>query len=145
MDHKLGLDEQEGWEPGWLCGEPPANKWDSDNYQVVYGRTTTFMMYILTILQVRVPVEGMIAWRNVRTLKTKRERIDTCFGHFWKLQVRERDFERARLYLDMALLREGIFEALPQAVLEFQNLWADEYAVLDLMSVPGGWRCLSVP
>eukprot|EP01045_Picozoa_sp_COSAG04_P010798 COSAG04_NODE_671_length_11329_cov_2.762867_8_plen_1204_part_01 len=138
VDHKLGLDEQEGWEPGWLCGEPPANKWDSDNYQVVYGRTTTFMMYILTILQVRVPVEGMIAWRNVRTLKTKRERIDTCFGHFWKLQVRERDFERARLYLDMALLREGIFEALPQAVLEFQNLWADEYAVLDLMSVPGG-------
>ena len=138
VDHKLGLDEQEGWEPGWLCGEPPANKWDSDNYQVVYGRTSTFMMYILTLLQVRVPVEGMIAWRNVRTLKTKRERIDTCFGHFWKLQVRERDFERARLYLDMALLREGIFEALPQAVLEFQNLWADEYAVLDLMSVPGG-------
>jgi hypothetical protein len=34
--------------------------------------------------------------------------------------------QRARLNLDTALLREGIFETLPQAVLEFQNLWADE-------------------
>jgi hypothetical protein len=37
--------------------------------------------------------------------------------------VRAEDFERARYELDRALLREAIFEVLPQAVLEFQNLW----------------------
>ena len=33
--------------------------------------------------------------------------------------------------------REGIFEILPQTVMEFQNLWTDRMTVLDLMSVPG--------
>jgi len=136
----------------------------------------------LSILQLRVPVEGIIAWRNVRTLKSKLVEYDkeTCGGRFWAMlnrlgmdtiMVRCEDLDRARSELDKALLREAIFEILPQAVLEFQNLWcaymsslstacaisrgvkallnhtallvhctscrADEYAVLDLMSVPG--------
>ena len=131
---RRGVKEDEGSEPGWLCGEAPATKWDEDNWKAVYGRTPAWLMYLLTVLQVRVPVEGMISWRNVRTLKSRHAR--TWYGG-WSTRVREQDLQRARLNLNTALLREGIFETLPQAVLEFQNLWADEYAVLDLMSVPG--------
>ena len=53
-------------------------------------------------------------------------------------QVRKSDFAQARCDFDRALLREALFEVLPQAVLEFQNLWANEWGVLDLMSVPAG-------
>lgn len=106
--------------------------------QVLYGRPSTPLMYLLTLLQLRVPVEGLIAWRNTRTLKTRTLDSSRCRGCCGKtVLVRKDDFARARVDLDRALLREGIFEALPQAVLEFQNLWADEWAVLDLMSVPG--------
>ena len=120
---RRGVKEDEGSEPGWLCGEAPATKWDEDNWKMVYGRTPAWLMYLLTVLQVRVLVEGMISWRNVRTLKSRHER--TWYGG-WSTKVRVRDLQRARLNLDTALLREGIFETLPQAVLEFQNLWADE-------------------
>lgn len=91
-------------------------------------------MYILTILQCRVAVEGMITWRNIATLKAKRTKAGVGLE---VTKVKEKEFERARRNLDMALLREGIFEALPQSVLEFQNLFRDKYAVLDLMSIPG--------
>ena len=133
----ISADEDKSGEPGWLCGSPPQNQWDSDAGQVVYGRVSTPLMYLLTLLQLRVPVEGMIAWRNVRTLKTRSATHKGKVCDFSSTLVREADFERARVDLDKALLREAIFEVLPQAVLEFQNLWADEYAVLDLMSVPG--------
>jgi hypothetical protein len=179
---ELGVDTATPSPPGWLCGQPAQNRWDSDAGQVLYGRVSTKMMFLLSILQLRVPVEGIIAWRNVRTLKSKPVEYDkeTCGGRFWAMlnrlgmdtiMVRCEDLDRARSELDKALLREAIFEILPQAVLEFQNLWcaymsslstacaisrgvkallnhtallvhctscrADEYAVLDLMSVPG--------
>lgn len=129
----------EAGEPGWLCGAPPDNEWDSDAEQAIYGRISTPLMYLMTILQLRVPVEGMIAWRNCRMLKSKvsRQQMPCTRSSLKSVRVRVTDFERARVDLQKALLREGIFEALPQAVLEFQNLWADEWAVLDLMSVPG--------
>jgi hypothetical protein len=96
-----------GREPGWLCGEPPTNKWDSDVDQLVYGRPPSWLMVMLTLLQLRVPVEGLIAWRNVRMLK-RRER------HHGSMEVRAVDWQRARVDLDKAMLREGIFEILPQ-------------------------------
>lgn len=136
VNHLVGWKEAEGSEPGWLCGRPPLTKWDSDYSKAVYGRPSTTLMYVMTLLQCRVAVEGMIAWRNVRTLKATRKQSEVSES-IWTIKVREKDFQRARRGLDMALLREGIFEALPQSVLEFQNLWADEYAVLDLMSIPG--------
>lgn len=129
--------EKDSGEPGWLCGRPPQNAWDSDAGQVLYGRVSTPLMYLLTVLQLRVPVEGIIAWRNVKMLKSKKTPRDSKSCGLNSISVRCEDFERARCELDRALLREAIFEVLPQAVLEFQNLWADEYAVLDLMSVPG--------
>jgi hypothetical protein len=82
-------------------------------------------------------------------LKTRRISHDetSLIGRFWSfvenrlgmpsIVVRNADLQRARCELDKALLCEAIFEVLPQACLEFQNLWADEFAVLDLMSVPG--------
>lgn len=129
--------EKDSGEPGWLCGRPPQNAWDSDAGQVLYGRVSTPLMYLLTFLQLRVPVEGIIAWRNVKMLKSKKTPRDSKACGLSSIAVRCEDFERARCDLDRALLREAIFEVLPQAVLEFQNLWADEYTVLDLMSVPG--------
>ena len=131
----VGLKEEKGSEPGWLCGQPPQNKWDRDDFQLVYGRPSTPLMYILTVLQCRVAVEGMITWRNIATLRAKRTKAG--LGNLEVTKVKEKEFERARRNLDMALLREGIFEALPQSVLEFQNLFRDKYAVLDLMSIPG--------
>lgn len=55
-----------------------------------------------------------------------------------ELKVRARDFKAARKVFEGCMLREGILEALPQAVLEFQNLWVDTWGVLDLHAVPGG-------
>ena len=50
--------------------------------------------------------------------------------------VRTAEFDRVRQDLDRIMLREGVFEALPQATLEFQNLWVDAWAVLDIHAVP---------
>eukprot|EP01052_Picozoa_sp_SAG31_P015423 SAG31_NODE_990_length_10529_cov_37.528340_9_plen_294_part_00 len=124
----------EAGEPGWLCGAPPQNAWDSDAEQILYGRISTPLMYLLTVLQLRVPVEGIIAWRNVRTLKARvvqhgaaacgsSERKackNGCDPKLRSISVRGVELQRARADLEKALLREGIFEALPQAVLEFQ-------------------------
>lgn len=137
LSEYISAAEKDSGEPGWLCGSPPQTQWDSDAAQVLYGRVSTPLMYLLTILQLRVPVEGIIAWRNVKMLKSKTKLHDEKSCGMASISVRGEDFERARCELDKALLREAIFEVLPQAVLEFQNLWADEYAVLDLMSVPG--------
>lgn len=95
-----------GREPGWLCGEPPTNKWDSDVDQVLYGRPPDWLMIMLTLLQLRVPVEGMIAWRNVRMLKRRKKRAqkDSRLG-LRSTEVRAADFQRARIDLDKALLR----------------------------------------
>lgn len=122
----------EAGEPGWLCGAPPQNAWDSDAEQILYGRISTPLMYLLTVLQLRVPVEGIIAWRNVRTLKhvvqhdiacgssERKASKNGCDPKLRSISVRGVELQRARADLEKALLREGIFEALPQTVLEFQ-------------------------
>ena len=101
-------------------------------------------MVLLTLLQLRVPVEGLIAWRNVRMLKRRpRDATEQPLDHRCGIRMDQVAMEvravdgSAPVDLDKALLREGIFEILPQTVLEFQNLWTDRMTVLDLMSVPG--------
>ena len=75
--------------------------------------------YLLTLLQLRVPVEGLICWRNVRHLKcqTPEAQADGACSLPPSVHVRKTDFERARVELDKALLREALFEALPQVLM----------------------------
>jgi hypothetical protein len=193
---EVGEHDARSHQPGWLCGQRPTNDWDADflmtadtdgdTRPLMYGRPTFFIHMLMTLLQLRPVLEGIIAWRNIRLLKCKHGEATSWQRHacrgavlgalvgllyglsypdggllypisgaiFGALAlggagilfafkcgskpklVRADEFKKVRADFERIMLREGVFEALPQATLEFQNLWSDAWGVLDISAVP---------
>lgn len=130
-------------------GESLAEKCDRR-----YGKLSDVVVMLLTLFQLRVQVEGMVFYRNIAYEAEAEDEADAadttkrgCCGKLsrfffcHKRRIRRSKYETLKSKFDRSLLQEGIFEALPQLVLEWQNLFqpgfTTVYRVMPMLYMPG--------